>query len=60
MDDSNVKLSNSQFDKIKSGIINCTKVTLNLSSNIITFVKGFKVTSAQILFMILFLLSCES
>ena len=31
----NVKLSNSQLDKLKSGIKNGTEVTLNLSSNVI-------------------------
>ena len=31
----NVKLSNSQLNKLKSGIKNGTKVTLNLSSNLI-------------------------
>ena len=31
----NVKLSNSQLNKLKFGIKNGTKVTLNLSSNII-------------------------
>ena len=31
----NVKLSNSQLNKLKSGIVNGTKVTLNLSSNLI-------------------------
>ena len=31
---SNIKLSNSQLDKLKSAIKNGTKVTLNLSSNI--------------------------
>ena len=31
----NVKLSNSQLNKLKSGIKNCNKVTLNLSSNLI-------------------------
>ena len=31
----NVKLSNSQLNKLKSGIINGTGVTLNLSSNLI-------------------------
>ena len=29
----NVKLSNSQFNKLRSGIKNGTEVTLNLSSN---------------------------
>ena len=31
----NVKLSNSQLNKLKSAIKNVTKVTLNLSSNIV-------------------------
>ena len=31
----NVKLSNSQLNKLKSGIKTGTKVTLNLSSNVI-------------------------
>ena len=31
----NVKLSNSQLNKLKSGIKNGTEVTLNLSSNLI-------------------------
>ena len=31
----NVKLSNSQLSELKSGIKNSTKVTLNLSSNVI-------------------------
>ena len=31
----NVKLSNSQVNKLKSGIINVTKVTLNFSLNVI-------------------------
>ena len=31
----NVKLSNSQLNKLKSGNKNWTKVTLNLSSNLI-------------------------
>ena len=31
----NVKLSNSQLNKLKSGIKNCTLVTLNLSSNVV-------------------------
>ena len=31
----NIKLSNSQFNKFKSGIKNGTEVTLNLSSNVI-------------------------
>ena len=31
----NVKLSNSQLNKLRSGIINGTKVTLNLSSTLI-------------------------
>ena len=31
----NVKLSNSQLNKLKSGIKNGTEVTLNLSSNIV-------------------------
>ena len=31
----NVKLSNSQLNKLKSGIKNSTEVTLNLSSNVI-------------------------
>ena len=31
----NVKLSNSQINKLKSGIKNETEVTLNLSSNLI-------------------------
>ena len=30
----NVKLSNSQLNKLKSGIKNCTEVTLKLSSNV--------------------------
>ena len=29
----NVKLSNSQLEKLKSGIKDCTQTTLNLSSN---------------------------
>ena len=32
---SNVKLSNSQLDKLKSGIQKGTQVTLNLSSNVV-------------------------
>ena len=32
---SNVKLSNSQLNKLKPGIKNYTEVTLNLSSNLI-------------------------
>ena len=32
---SNIKLSNSQLDKLKSAIKNGAKVTLNLSSNIV-------------------------
>ena len=31
----NIKWSNSQFNKFKSGIKNGTEVTLNLSSNVI-------------------------
>ena len=31
---SNVKLSNSQLDKLKSGVENGTEVTLKLSSNV--------------------------
>ena len=31
----NVKLSNSQFNKLKSGIKNGTKITLKLSSNVV-------------------------
>ena len=31
----NAKLSNSQIKKLKSGIKNDTKVTLNLSSNVV-------------------------
>ena len=31
----NVTLSNSQFDKLKSRMINCTEVTLKLSSNVV-------------------------
>ena len=31
----NIKLSNSQLNKLKSGIKNGTKVALNLSSNLI-------------------------
>ena len=31
----NVKLSNSQLNKLKSAIKNATEVTLNLSSNIV-------------------------
>ena len=31
----NVKLSNSQLNKLKSGIKNITQVTLNLSSNVV-------------------------
>ena len=31
----NVKLSNSQFNKPKSGIINSTEVTLKISSNVV-------------------------
>ena len=31
----NVKLSNSQLNNLKSGIKNCNKVTLNLSSSLI-------------------------
>ena len=33
----NVKLSNSQLDKLKSGIKNDSEVTLNLSSNVIGY-----------------------
>ena len=33
----NVKLSNSQFHKLKSGIINSTAVILNLASNVIGY-----------------------
>ena len=32
----NIKLSNSQLNKLKSAIINGTRVTINLSSNIIS------------------------
>ena len=32
----NVKLSNSQLNKLKSGIKNGTEVTLKLSSNVVT------------------------
>ena len=31
----NVKLSNSQLNKLKSEIKNCTEVTLKLSSNVV-------------------------
>ena len=31
----NIRLLNSQLDKLKSGIKNCTEVTLNFSSNVI-------------------------
>ena len=31
----NVKLSNSQINKLKSGIKNGTEVTLNISSNVV-------------------------
>ena len=31
----NIKLSNSQLNKLKSGIKNGTQVTLNLSSNLV-------------------------
>ena len=31
----NVKLSNLQLHKLKSGIKNCTEVTLRLSSNVV-------------------------
>ena len=31
----NIKLSNSQFNKLKESTKNCTQVTLNLSSNVI-------------------------
>ena len=31
----NVKLSNSQLNKLKSGIKNCTEVTLKFSANIV-------------------------
>ena len=31
----NIKLSNSQLNKLKESIKNCTQVTLNLSSNVI-------------------------
>ena len=34
----NGKLSKSQLNKLKSGTRNCTEVTLNLSSNIISSV----------------------
>ena len=36
----NVKFSNSQSNKLKSGIKNCAKVTLNLSSNVIVNSNG--------------------
>ena len=32
---SNVKLSNSQLNKLKSGIMNCPEVTLNFSSSVV-------------------------
>ena len=34
----NVKLSNSQLNKLKSGINNGTQVTLNFSSNVMIFI----------------------
>ena len=37
----NLKLSNSQLNKLKSGIKNGTKITLNLSSNVIGDPKVF-------------------
>ena len=51
----NVKLSNSQLTKLKSGIKNGTQVTLNLSSNVIVdsndeanFPHKFSLTNRQI------------
>ena len=51
----NVKLSNSQLTKLKSGIKNGTQVTLNLSSNVIgdsndeaNFPHKFSLTNRQI------------
>ena len=40
----NVKLSNSQLNKLKSGIKNGTEVTLNLSSNILTMGLIFRIS----------------
>ena len=37
----NVKLSSSQRNKLKSGINNGTEVTLNLSSDLINFLRGY-------------------
>ena len=33
----NLKMSNSPLNKLRSGIQNCTKVTLNILSNVIGF-----------------------
>ena len=51
----NVKLLNSQLNKSKSGIKYCTKVTLNLSSNVIdnsndevNFTQKFLLTNPQV------------
>ena len=50
-----VKLSNSKINKLKSGIKNCTQVTLNLPSNVqgesndeIDFLHKFLWTAAQV------------
>ena len=52
----NVKLSNSQLNKVKSGINNATQITLNLSSNVIgesydktNFLHKLLLTNTQVL-----------
>ena len=44
----NIKLSNSQFNKLKSGIKSGTEITLNLSSNLIKILM-MKLVSTQIM-----------
>ena len=46
----NVKLSNSQLNKLKSGIKNGSQVTLNISSNIKSFKAFVNVSSNSIKF----------
>ena len=50
-----VKLSNSKLDKLKSGIKNCTEVTLKLLSNVVgdsndanNFLRKLLLTSTQV------------
>ena len=63
----NVKLSNSQFDKLKSGIKNNTEVTLKLSSNILgdsngqnNFPHKLLLTNTQVVSLLKAFVSCPS